>query len=300
MVYAQARIISGEWDAQNFLGLRDINRSHYLGQTTKPNDSYPNDRKTCRRIDFAVPVDHRVKIKESDKGDKYLDLARELKSCGIWEWRWYRNVIGVLRTLLEGLIRSWKNWKSEEKQSAFWVRPEYWEESWRLEETCNHSDYCNRRLDKELQELEIGGGADNIQTTAFCVRLKYWEESWRLEETCYYSDYCDRRLDKALQELEIGGGADNIQTTAFCVRLKYWEESWRLEETCYHSDYCNRRLDKELEELEIGGGAGSIRTTAFWVRPEYWEESWRLKKLACTQNIVKDHQLMPVRKTRQD
>ena len=28
---------------------------------------------------FAVPADHRVKLQESEKKDKYLDLARELK-----------------------------------------------------------------------------------------------------------------------------------------------------------------------------------------------------------------------------
>ena len=27
-------------------------------------------------MDFAVPVDHKVKIKENEKIDKYLDLAR--------------------------------------------------------------------------------------------------------------------------------------------------------------------------------------------------------------------------------
>ena len=30
-------------------------------------------------MDFAVPSDHRVKIKESEKRDNYLDLVRELK-----------------------------------------------------------------------------------------------------------------------------------------------------------------------------------------------------------------------------
>ena len=30
-------------------------------------------------VDFADPADHRVKLKESEKKDKYLDLARELK-----------------------------------------------------------------------------------------------------------------------------------------------------------------------------------------------------------------------------
>ena len=30
-------------------------------------------------MDFAVPADHRIKLKECEKKDKYLDLARELK-----------------------------------------------------------------------------------------------------------------------------------------------------------------------------------------------------------------------------
>ena len=33
--------------------------------------------RTCKIVDFAVPTDHRVKLKESEKNDKYLDLARE-------------------------------------------------------------------------------------------------------------------------------------------------------------------------------------------------------------------------------
>ena len=36
-------------------------------------------RKICKVVDFAVPADHRIKQKESEKRDKYLDLARELK-----------------------------------------------------------------------------------------------------------------------------------------------------------------------------------------------------------------------------
>ena len=35
---------------------------------------------TSRIVDFAVPVDHRVKIKESEKRDMYLDLTKELKT----------------------------------------------------------------------------------------------------------------------------------------------------------------------------------------------------------------------------
>ena len=38
----------------------------------------------CHLVDFAVPVDHRGKMKESKKKDKYLELAKEQKNCGIW------------------------------------------------------------------------------------------------------------------------------------------------------------------------------------------------------------------------
>ena len=51
----------------------------------KPNLLLINKRKTKKRtclVDFVDPVYHRVKIKESEKKYKYLDLARELKiSC---------------------------------------------------------------------------------------------------------------------------------------------------------------------------------------------------------------------------
>ena len=65
------------------------NGSLNLGQTTIPSYSQQKKKKkkkkkkkrkrTCRIVDFAVLADHRVKLKESEKRDKYLDLARELK-----------------------------------------------------------------------------------------------------------------------------------------------------------------------------------------------------------------------------
>ena len=36
-------------------------------------------KRTCKIVDFAVVADHRIKLKECEKKDKYLDLARELK-----------------------------------------------------------------------------------------------------------------------------------------------------------------------------------------------------------------------------
>ena len=35
--------------------------------------------KKCKIVDFAVPADHRIKLKECEKKDKYLDIARQLK-----------------------------------------------------------------------------------------------------------------------------------------------------------------------------------------------------------------------------
>ena len=37
----------------------------------------------CRIVDFAIPADHKVKLKGSEKRDKCLDLARELKKI-LW------------------------------------------------------------------------------------------------------------------------------------------------------------------------------------------------------------------------
>ena len=36
-------------------------------------------RRICKIVHLAVPADHILKLKECEKKDKYLDLARELK-----------------------------------------------------------------------------------------------------------------------------------------------------------------------------------------------------------------------------
>ena len=36
-------------------------------------------QRTCHLVDFNVPANQRVKIKDSEKIDRYLDLAREMK-----------------------------------------------------------------------------------------------------------------------------------------------------------------------------------------------------------------------------
>ena len=73
-------------------------------------------------MDIAVAADLWVKIKENEKRDKYLDLARELKKPWNMKVRVISNVTGALETIPKGLV-------------------------------------------KGLEDLEIRGRAENIQTT---------------------------------------------------------------------------------------------------------------------------------------
>ncbi len=56
-------------------------------------------------VDFAVPVDHRINLKEFEKKDKYLDLARELKKLWNMQVTIIPIVIGAFGTVTKGLLR---------------------------------------------------------------------------------------------------------------------------------------------------------------------------------------------------
>ena len=56
-------------------------------------------------VDFAVPVDHRIKLKECEKKDKYLDLARELKKLWNMQVTIIPIVIGAFGTVTKGLLK---------------------------------------------------------------------------------------------------------------------------------------------------------------------------------------------------
>ena len=59
-------------------------QTDHLISARKPDLIIINKKKTkiCKIVDFTVPADHRIKLKECEKRDKYLDLARELKNYG--------------------------------------------------------------------------------------------------------------------------------------------------------------------------------------------------------------------------
>ena len=56
-------------------------------------------------MDFAVPTNYRIKIKENEKRDKYLDLARELKKLWNMKVTVIPIVIGALGTIPKGFVR---------------------------------------------------------------------------------------------------------------------------------------------------------------------------------------------------
>ena len=80
-------------------------------------------KRICKIVYFAVSADHRINLKESEKKDKFLDLARELKKLWNMKVTIVPIVIGALGTITKGLL-------------------------------------------KGLEDLEIGGRVETIQTTA--------------------------------------------------------------------------------------------------------------------------------------
>ena len=59
-------------------------------------------KKICKIVDFAVPADHRIKLKECEKRDKYLDLARELKKLWNMKVTIIPIVVGAFGTITKG------------------------------------------------------------------------------------------------------------------------------------------------------------------------------------------------------
>ena len=46
---------------------------------TRPSNRQQKKKWTCRIMDSAIPADTRIKLKASEKRNRYLDLATELK-----------------------------------------------------------------------------------------------------------------------------------------------------------------------------------------------------------------------------
>ena len=94
-----------ENDSHKLLWDFNIQTDHLI-PARRPDLIIINKRKRiCKTVDFAVPADHRINLKESEKKDKYFDLARELKK--LWNMKVMIEpiVIGALDTITKGLLK---------------------------------------------------------------------------------------------------------------------------------------------------------------------------------------------------
>ena len=63
----------------------------------------------CKIVDFDVPADHTIKLKECEKKDMYLDLARELKKLRNMKVMIVPIGIGALDTITKELLKGLEN-----------------------------------------------------------------------------------------------------------------------------------------------------------------------------------------------
>ena len=79
------------------MGLWHKNVSPNLGQKIRSYNNQEQKKKKKERVriykivDFVVPADHRMKLKECEKKDKYIDLAKEKKTTKEHEGDNYTN-----------------------------------------------------------------------------------------------------------------------------------------------------------------------------------------------------------------
>ena len=82
-------------------------------------------------MNLVVPADNRVKLKESEKKDEYMDLARELKRMNM-KMTIILTVIGSLGSVTKALVQRLEDLEIRRrvetiKQQHSWDRREYWE-----------------------------------------------------------------------------------------------------------------------------------------------------------------------------
>ena len=102
-----------ENDTHKLLWDFDIQSDHLISARRPDliNNKKKKKKKICKIVDFAVPADHRIKLKECEKRDKYPDLARELKKLWNMKVTIIPIVIGAFGTVTKGYYqRAWKIW----------------------------------------------------------------------------------------------------------------------------------------------------------------------------------------------
>ena len=90
--------------------LWDLNiKTDHLISARRPDLIIINKKRTYKIVDFALPADHTIKLKESEKKDKYLNLARELKKMWNMKVTIRPIVIVAFGTVTKGLLKGLEN-----------------------------------------------------------------------------------------------------------------------------------------------------------------------------------------------
>ena len=96
----------------------DIQTNHLISARRPDQVIVNKKKKNLTDSDFAIPANHRVKIKGGEKRDKYQDLARELKM----RWNMKVTVIPIvssaLGTIPKGLLKGLEDLKKEDKRKV--------------------------------------------------------------------------------------------------------------------------------------------------------------------------------------
>ena len=81
----------------------DIDADHLI--SARIPDLINRKKRICKIVDYAVSADHRIKLKECEKKDKYFDLARELTKLWNMKVTIVPIVIGAFGTITKGLLK---------------------------------------------------------------------------------------------------------------------------------------------------------------------------------------------------
>ena len=120
------------------------------------------------------------------RGISTLNLARELKKTMEHEDDNYTNCDWCFGhsnlRIAKGIGGTWKlvdEWRPS-KQQHNWERPEYWEESWRIEETCCQSNSCERPSANE--DVKNSNWVDNNNDNAHNTKNTFIDNTTRKQK----------------------------------------------------------------------------------------------------------------------
>ena len=89
----------------------DIETDHLISARRPDLIIINKQERTYSIVDFALPADHRVKLKECEKRDKYHDLARELKKPRNMKVTIILIVTGAVGRVTKDWYKDRRNWK---------------------------------------------------------------------------------------------------------------------------------------------------------------------------------------------